>query len=170
MRFLFYPVNLVGLKTFLMKKSLILCLSLAFLLIACKKDHDNGEAANTWNFNGADYTAATVVFVNGGSTANLSATATTSTDGLTFVFSTPPSSSGQMLITDSGDPNTVLVSISQLSATGTTFYLNEQTDVMANVSINNGKISVSFPGSIWLHRLGNAHDSAQLSAGAITQQ
>jgi hypothetical protein len=157
-----------------MKKSLMLSLSLVLLLSACKKDHDDSTAANTWNFKGTDYTAATVVYVNGGSTANLSATATgasaTSADGLAFVFATPPSSSGQMLITDSGDPNTVLVSISNLSGTTTTFYLNEQTDVMANVTINNGKISVSFPGSIWLHNLANSSDSAQLSAGTITQQ
>jgi hypothetical protein len=158
-----------------MKKSLILSLSLAFLLSACKKDHgDDSNPANTWNFKGTEYTAATIVYVNGGSAANLSATATgataTSADGLTFVFSTPPASSGQMLITDSGDPNTVLVSISKLSGTTTTFYLNQETNVMANVAINNGKISVSFPGSIWLHNLANSNDSAQLSAGTITQQ
>lgn len=157
-----------------MKKSLILYLCLAFLLSACKKDHNDSTGGNTWNFKGTDYTAATVVYINGGSTANLSATATGATatyaEGLTFVFSTPPTSSGQMLITDSGDPNTVLVSISQLSGTTTTFYVNEQTDVMANVNINNGKISVNFPGSIWLHNLANYNDSAQLSAGTIRQQ
>jgi hypothetical protein len=158
-----------------MKKSLILYLSLALLLSACKKDNDNDKnATNTWNFKGTDYTAATVVYVNGGSTANLSATATgataTSADQLTFAFITPPTSSGQLLITDSGDPNTLLVSVSKFSGTSTTFYLNEETNVMANVTVNNGKISVSFPGTIWLHNLANSNDSAQLSAGTITQQ
>jgi hypothetical protein len=158
-----------------MKKSLILSLSLALLLSACKKDHDDASnAANTWNFKGTTYTAATVMYVNGGSASNLSAGATgataTSADGLTFAFVTPPTSSGQMLITDSGDPNTVMVSTSNLSGTNTTFYLNEETNVMANVTINNGKISVSFPGTIWLHNLSNSSDSAQLSVGTITQQ
>jgi len=158
-----------------MKKSLILTISLAFLLSACKKDHDNsGSAANSWNFKGTTYTAATVVYVNGGSVANLSAIATgataTSEDRLVFEFSTPPASSGQMPITDSGDPNTVLVSISKLSETGTTLYLNTETNVMANVDIRNGKISASFPGTIWMHNLANYYDSAELSVGTVTQQ
>ena len=158
-----------------MKKGLVLFISLALLLSACKKDHnDSGNASNTWNFKGTDYTAATVVYVNGGSAANLSASATgataTSADGLTFAFTTPPTSSGQLLITDTGDPNTLLVSVSKLSGTTTTFYLNEETNVMANVTVNNGKISVSFPGTIWLHNLANTNDSAQLSVGTITQQ
>jgi len=60
--------------------------------------------------------------------------------------------------------------VSKLSGTTTTFYLNEETNVMANVTVNNGKISVSFPGTIWLHNLANTNDSAQLSVGTITQQ
>jgi hypothetical protein len=158
-----------------MKKSLVLFLSIALLLSACKKDHnDSSNAANTWNFKGTDYTAASVAYVNGGSAANLSAAATgataTSADQLTFGFITPPTSSGQLLITDSGDPNTLLVSVSKLSGTSTTFYLNQETNVMANVTVNNGKISVSFPGTIWLYNLANSNDSAQLSVGTITQQ
>lgn len=158
-----------------MKKSLILSLSLALLLSACKKDHDeSGSAANTWNFKGTTYTAASVDYVNGGSTANLTAGATgataTSADGLTFAFTTPPTNSGQLLITDTGDPNTLLVSVSKLSGTTTTFYLNGETSVMANVTVNNGKISVNFPGTIWLYNLSNANDSAELSVGTITQQ
>lgn len=158
-----------------MKKSLVLFLSFALLLSACKKDHNgSGTGANTWNFKGIDYTAETVVYVNGGSAANLSASATGATaisaDGLTFAFTTPPTSSGQLLIADSGDPNTLLVSVSKLSGSTTTFYLNQETNIMANVTVSNGKVSVSFPGTIWLHNLANTNDSAQLSVGTITQQ
>jgi hypothetical protein len=41
---------------------------------------------------------------------------------------------------------------------------------MANVTINAGKISVTFPGKIWLHNVQNFNDSAQVSVGTITQQ
>src|SRR5690349_238769 len=128
-----------------MKKKLILYSSLALLLGACKKDHsDSGNAGNTWNFRGTNYTAATVVYVNAGAQANLSAGATgattTSADGLVFLFLTPPASSGQMLITDSMDPNTVMVSVSKLSNGATTFYTNAETNVQANVTVNGGKV------------------------------
>src|SRR5262245_38510514 len=101
------PRRLLSLKTTLMRKNLILFLSLALLSGACKKDHDDkNDSANTWNFKGTTYTAAAVLYVNGGSTANITAEATgttaTSADRLTFVFTTPPTSSGQLLITDSG--------------------------------------------------------------------
>jgi hypothetical protein len=158
-----------------MKGNLILYLSLALVLGACKKDkEDSNTAANTWTFKGTNYTAATVDYINGGSTANLIAVATgataTSTDQLTFGFTTSPTSSGQLPITDSADPNTLLVSISKSTGTSTTFYLNGETNVKADVTVNNGKISVSFPGTIWLYNLSNSSDSAQLSAGTITQQ
>jgi len=168
--------HLLNLKSTLMKKNLILFLSLALLLGACKKDHgdNNNNASNTWTFKGTTYTAATVAYVNGGSAANLSAGATgataTSADGLTFGFTTPPTSSGQLLITDSGDPNTLMVSVSKLTGTSTTFYLNAETNVMADVTVSNGKVSVSFPGTIWLYNLSNSSDSAQLSVGTIVQQ
>jgi hypothetical protein len=158
-----------------MKKKFLLYSTLALLLGACKKDHsDTNNSANTWNFKGTNYTAATVVYVDAGSQANLSAGATgataTSADGLVFLFTTPPTSSGQMLITDSLDPNTVLVSISKLSNGTTTFYSNAETNVQANITVSGGKVSASFAGSIWLHNMNNYSDSAQLSVGTITQQ
>jgi hypothetical protein len=110
-----------------------------------------------------------VAYVNGGPQANLSAS-TPSADGLTFIFATPPTSNGQMLITDSGEPNTLLVSASNLFGTNTTFYLSQETTVKADVSVSSGKVSVSFPGTIWLYNLANSNDSAQLSVGTITQQ
>jgi hypothetical protein len=158
-----------------MKKNLVLYSFFVLLLGACSKDHgDNNNSSNTWTFAGTTYKALTVVYVNGGAQANLSASAsggtTTSADGLSFVFSTPPTISSQMLITYSGEPNTVLVTASKLSGTNTTFYLNEETNVKADVTVNNGKVSVNFPGTIWLHNLTNSADSAQLSVGTITQQ
>jgi len=159
-----------------MKKNLILCSCLALLVLAaCKKDHDDSSnSANTWTFKGTSYTAATVVYVNAGGQANLSAAATgntaTSGDGLAFLFITPPTTSGQMLITDTGDPNTIMVSHAKMSNSSTTFYANGETNVLANVTVSGGKVSVSFPGSIWLHDMANYSDSAQLSVGTITQQ
>lgn len=153
-----------------MKRNLILYLFLALLLGACKKDKsDSNSADNSWTFKGTTYKASTVMYVNGGPQANLSAS-TSSADGLAFVFTTPPTTNGQMLITDSGEPNTLLVSTSTLFGTNTTFYLSQETTVKADVSVSTGKVSVSFPGTIWLHNLANSNDSAQLSVGTITQQ
>ncbi len=158
-----------------MKRNMILYACVITLLIACSKHNDSNDAsADTWTFAGISYKAATVVYINGGSAANLSASATggtaTSANGLIFSFTTPPTSSGSMLITNSNDPNTVLVGASNLSGTTTTFYVNDVTDINANVTVNNGKVSVNFPGKIWLHNLSNFNDSAQLSVGTITQQ
>jgi len=158
-----------------MKGNLIPYLSLALLLGACKKDKsDSNNSDNSWTFAGSTYKAATVVYVDAGSQANLSASATgataTSADGLTFLFFTPPTSNGQMLITDTGDPNTIMVSASRLSGTNTTFYTSTETNVQASVTVNGGKVSVSFPGSVWVHNMANYSDSAQLSVGTITQQ
>jgi hypothetical protein len=157
-----------------MKRNLILYSSLALLLGACSKDHsDSSNSGNTWTFAGTTYTAGTVVYVDAGSQANLSAGATgataTSADGLVFLFLPPPTSNGQMLITDSGDPNTVRVSVSKLSGSSTTFYISGETNVQASVTVS-GKVSASFPGSIWVHNMANYSDSAQLSVGTITQQ
>ena len=87
-----------------MKRNLISYSSLALLLGACSKDHgDSSNSGNTWTFAGTTYTAGTVVYVDAGSQANLSAGATgataTSADGLVFLFLPPPTSNGQMLIT-----------------------------------------------------------------------
>ena len=157
-----------------MKKNLILCSCLALLLGACKKDHDNDAKTNTWTFNGTTYTAATVVYVDAGPQANLSAAATgntaTSGDGLTFLFVPPPTTSGLMLISDTGDPNTIMVSHARMSNGSTDFYVSGETDIQANVTVNGGKVSVSFPGSIWLNNMSNYDDSAQISVGTITQQ
>jgi hypothetical protein len=158
-----------------MKKNMILYACITFLVIACSKHNDNsGSSANNWTFAGHSYKAAAVTYINAGGAANLSAAAsgctTTSANGLVFSFTTPPTSSSQMLITDSNDPNTVLVAASSLSGTATTFYTNSVTDINANVTVNNGKVSINFAGKIWLHNLSDFNDSAQLSVGTITQQ
>ena len=158
-----------------MKRNLILYSCIALFIVGCSKNKDSKtNSDNTWNFGGTTYTAANVSYINGGSAANLSATATgataTSADGLVFEFATPPVSDGQMLITSSDDPNTILVAVSKLSGTTTTFYTNDVTSTTANVSVSTGKVSVTFPGKIWLHNMTNFSDSAQLSAGTITQQ
>ena len=158
-----------------MKRNIILYASVTLLLIACSKHNDSdSSAANSWTFAGTSYKASTVVYINGNGGADLSAPAagstTTSANGLVFFFATPPTSSGQMPITDSNDPNTVLVSVSNLSGTSTTFYNSSTTNINANVTVNNSKISISFPGKIWLHNVSNFSDSAQLSIGTITEQ
>ena len=158
-----------------MKRNIFLYASVTLLLIACGKQNDSiNSAANSWTFDGTSYKASTVVYINAGGAANLSAPAAGSTStsaiGLVFAFPTPPTSSGQMLITDSNDSNTVLVGVSKLSGTSTTFYTNSATNINANVTVNNGKVGISFPGKIWLHNLSNFSDSAQLSIGTITEQ
>jgi hypothetical protein len=158
-----------------MKKNLILYAYITFLLVACTKHNDSSNgSANSWTFAGTSYTAATVTYIDAGSVSNLSATATgstaTSANGLVFAFTPPPTSNGQVLITNSNDPNTVLVGVSNLSGTTTIFYTNDVTTTSANVTINGGKVSIHFQGNIWLHNLSNFDDSAQLSVGTITQQ
>ena len=157
-------------------KKMILYSCIALLFAACsKKDDDkSSSSANTWNFAGTNYTAAAVLYVNAGPEADLTATATgttaTNANGLTFTLMPPPTGNAQMLINDSGDPNTVLVTVSKLSGSNTTFYSNAATNTTASVTMNNGKVGISFTGSIWLHNFANYNDSAQLSIGAITQQ
>ena len=157
-------------------KKIILYSCIALLVAACSKNNDDksSSSANTWNFAGTNYTAAVVLYVNAGPEADLTATATgttaTSANGLTFTLMPPPTSNTQMLISDSGDLNTVLVTVSKLAGTNTTFYSNAATNTSASITMNNGKVGISFPGSIWLHNDANYNDSAQLSIGTITQQ
>jgi hypothetical protein len=88
-----------------------------------------------------------------------------------FQFSTPPTSSGEMLISDAGDPNTVVITVSRSAAAMGAFtsYISGKTNVKANVAVK-GKVSIGFPGRIWVHNWTNYSDSTQLSAGTITQQ
>jgi len=157
-----------------MKRNLILFSCLALLFYACKKHNDNNDStASSWTFGGVTYKAETVVYDNTGQ-ASLSASAlgggSGSGSGLSFLFSTTPTTNGQVLITDSGLPNTVGVGVSTFSGINTKYYVSDATNVKANITITNGKISVSFPGTIWMHNLANSADSAQLSVGTITQQ
>lgn len=156
-----------------MRKIILIC-STVLLVTACSKKNDNNNSSNTWTFKGTSYKAASVTYINPGSQSNLSASATgstsTSSNGLVFSFVNPPTQSSQMLITNTSDPNTVFVSTSNLTGNTTTFYTNDVTNVKANVTVTGGKISVSFPGTIWLHNDSNFNDSAQLSVGTITQQ
>lgn len=156
-----------------MKKNLILFSCLALLSVACKKNHDSSNPISTWTFKGTPYQAIDVTYMIGGSTASLTATAiaagpTGSRDILVFEFTPPPTISGEMLITDSGDPNTIVVSVADLTTVPAN-YVSGKTNVKANVTVN-GKVSVSFPGSIWLYNNIDSSDSAQLSVGTITQQ
>ena len=155
-------------------KKIILYSSLILSITACSKKDNSVSSSNMWNFSGNSYKAANVSYINGGSEANLSASATgastTSSNGLVFTFITPPTQSTQMLITNSNDANTVMVSTSNLSGNTTTFYTNDITNIKANVTVNNGKVGISFPGTIWLHNDSDFNDSAQLSVGTITQQ
>jgi hypothetical protein len=155
-------------------KKIILCSCIVFFVTACSKKNDNSNSSNSWTFKGVSYKAANVTYINGGSEANLSASATgatsTNSNGLVFTFMTPPTQSSQMLITSTYDANTVLVSTSNLTGTATTFYSNDITNIKANVTVSGGKISITFPGTIWLHNNSNFNDSAQLSVGTITQQ
>jgi hypothetical protein len=155
-------------------KKIVLYSCIGLLSVACKKNNSDNSSANTWHFAGKAYSAAAVIYLDAGGQSNLSATASgytaTSAEGLVFTFMTPPTSSTQMLIDDSGDANTVVVSTSKLSGTTTTFYSNDVTNVTANVTVNNGKVGVSFPGNIWLHNLADYNDSAQLSISTITEQ
>jgi hypothetical protein len=156
-----------------MRKS-ILYTGIILLITACSKKENSVSSSNTWNFSGTTYTAATVAYINAGPEANLSASATgatsTSANGLVFTFIGPPTQSTQMLITNSSDPNTVMVSVSKLSGSTATFYTDDITNIRANVTVNNGKVGISFPGTIWLHNEADYNDSAQLSVGTITQQ
>jgi hypothetical protein len=157
-----------------MKKNLTLFLCLALLLGACKKNHDDkGGGGNTWTFKGTTYQAGSVTYSSSFGVAELSASATgatsTSVDALVFEFPSAPTSSGQFLITDTGDPNTMRVAVTKLSGGVATGYYSGETTVKADVNVN-GKVSVSFPGNIWLYNIANSSDSAQLSTGTITEQ
>lgn len=155
-----------------MKRNLLLC-SCILLLFACKKNKDNNSSPSTWTFNGTNYTAASVSYITSGNAANLDASAEGNTaasqNGLVFAFATIPTASGQMLITNTNAPNTVLAGIAVVSNGTSSFYANDSTNVYANITMHNGKISVSFSGTIWLHNSTNHADSAQLSVGTITQ-
>jgi hypothetical protein len=161
--------NYNTLKISFVKKNLILYSCVALLLGACKKNHDDRpNSPNTWTLYGNTYQATAVSYLSYG---NLTASSSGTTSSiLMFNFSTPPTSSGEMLISDSG-PNTVAitVSVSTPLAGAFTTYNAGKTNVKANVVVN-GKVSVSFPGKIWVHNWGNYSDSTQLSAGTITQQ
>jgi hypothetical protein len=158
-----------------MMKKMILFASVIFLLSSCSKDNKStNNSGNTWTFGNTTYTGTLVTYVNAGDESNLASTATgytaTSSNSIIFTFINPPTSSGQIPITNSADPNTVMVSTSNLTGTTTTFYDCDVTGVMASVTISGGKISVTFPGKIWLHNIQNFNDSAQVSVGTITQQ
>src|ERR1044071_5637670 len=120
-----------------MNRKLILFSCLALLLGACKKNHDDNTSSSTWTFKGTTYQAVAVTYVPGSTLhfALLTATATAagpnSTYILTFQFFPPPTSSGEMLITDTGDPNTVVVSVAEPAASGTNKYINGKTSVKA---------------------------------------
>jgi len=170
----FYIVRMKSKTSKLIKLASGLCM-LFFLLTACsKKGGGGGSSANTWRFAGNNYTASSVVYINAGASADLSVTASGSTasdaNGLVFTFTPPPSGNTQMLITNSNAPNTVLVTESKLSGMTTTFYSNDVTNVNATVTISNGKVGITFPGTIWLHNDGNFDDSAQISISTITEQ
>lgn len=156
-----------------MRKLILIC-STVFFVTACSKKNDNSNSANSWTFKGTKYQAANVTYINPGGQSNLSASATgatsTSANGLVFSFVNPPTQSGQIPITNTADQNTVMVGTSNLTGTTTTFYINDVTNIKATVTISGGKISASFPGTIWLHNASNFNDSAQLSVGTITQQ
>ena len=156
-----------------MKRNLILFSCLALLLGGCKKNHEGSSSSGTWTFKGTPYQAIAVTYVLGGRYGNYALLTATATGPnfrniLTFQFFPPPTSSGEMLITDSGDPNTIVVSVTDLTPVSGTDYLSGKTSVKANVTVN-GKISVSFPGSIWLYNNRAPFDSAQLSVGMISQ-
>lgn len=162
-----------------MTKNLILYTCLVLLVGACKKDHDNSRpgpslSPNTWTFNGTTYTAARLQYfymISNQTALEADAAGNTAISGYTLTFTFPtPYSSGQMLITDTYYPNTVFVSALKLGYPAGTNYFCTKTNVHANVTYNNGKASVSFPGSIWLYNQINSSDSAQLSVGTITQQ
>ena len=157
-----------------MKRKLILFSCLALLLGACKKNHDGNTSSSTWTFKGTTYQAAAITYAVGGTMRYGLLTATAAGSNFTFILTfrlfPPPTSSSEMLITDTGDPNTVVVSVMALIASGNTNYISRKTSVKANVTVNNSKVSASFPGNIWLYNDVNSSDSAQLSVGTITQQ
>ena len=156
-----------------MRKYLILC-SCLLAFFACKKNKDNSPSTpSTWTFAGANYTASSVTYTSSGGTVNLQASAegntSTSQHGLVFAFASTPNTPGQLLITNTNAPNTILAGVIVVSGSSYTFYANDSTNVYADLKINSGKISVSFPGMIWLYNSNNHSDSAQLSVGTITQ-
>lgn len=155
-------------------KRIILFFYIITLCMSCSKKDSGSSSSNTWSFGGTNYTASAVTYINAGNQSNLSASAAGSTqsnaNGLVFTFTTPPVNSTQMLITNSNDSNTVLVTAARQTGTTTTFWSNTITNVMANVTLQNGKVGISFPGTIWLHNESNFNDSAQISISTIRQQ
>jgi hypothetical protein len=75
-----------------------------------------------------------------------------------------------MLITNTKTANTVMLEVTAASATAKTFYVNDATTIDAYITVSGGKVSATFPGSIWLHNTANYADSIKLSVNTITQQ
>ncbi len=155
-----------------MKKNLILYSSLTVLLGACSKDHDDSNNSNTWTLGGTTYKASNVAFFPGVTPdlIAISGEPANTVDWIDFLFMNSTTTDGQVLITDTHDLNTVQIKVSKLVANVETHYSNGETNVNANVTVKNGKVSVNFPGKIWLHNESNSSDSAQLSIGTITEQ
>jgi hypothetical protein len=156
-----------------LKKNLALYSCLSLLLFACNKNKDD-SSANSWIFAGTTYKASSVSYVNDAGVANLQALAPDNKDSssneLAFAFYTPPAITRPMLITNTKTANTVMVEITVTSATTKTFYVSDATTIDAYITVSGGKVSATFPGSIWLHNTANYADSAKLSVRTITQQ
>ena len=155
-----------------MQRTLILLSWLLLATGACKKNHDS-SSSSTWIFKGTTYQATMVTYALGGTYGNyavLNATAIGYRSLLSFQFFPLATSNGEMLITDSRDSNTLLISVLDRTSSAGNSYFNGTTSVKANVAIINSKVSASFPGSIWLYNERNPLDSAQISVGTITQQ
>lgn len=158
-----------------MRTQFLCLLALVTLLGGCKKSVSGGgsNAANSWTFGGKSFKAASVVYASSGGVGQLTATAAGATassgDGLIFTFYIAPTSNVQLLITDTQTPGTAVVATAHLSGSAITGYLNKQTTVKANITVAGGKVSASFPGTIWLYNSTNANDSLPLTVGTISQ-
>lgn len=158
-----------------MKRTILKLSLIALLFSACSKSSDDATStnANSWTLGSNTYTAAAVAYQTSGSQAAISATATgytsTNLNSLAFNFWSIPTNGQQLTINNTYASGTIFVTASKMVNSVITSYSNKATTVKATVTIANSKVSVNFPGTIWVYNNNNANDSLQLSAGTITQ-
>ncbi len=156
-----------------MKKVFILPILFLFVMMGCKKNFSDGSD-NTWTLGSQRYFASIVIR----GTNSLSAFDTIAHQAIIFAFNSSPSGTeNTYLICDTcSNQNTAQVIAEDYPITTSShnnyrnaIYVNTLTLVKASINAQ-GKLSVTFPGKLWVYNWARANDSLQLSVGTIAQQ
>jgi len=128
-----------------MKKMLLSAAALTLLFTACKKDDNKNNNSSSWTLGSTSYTATTVVDSSGTIIVGAS-------NGAVFL-STGASSfvTGSHKIVEWAD-SALQIDITAMTAAGAAFSSTDNHNVNADVTVNNGKVSVTVP-EVWLTNL-----------------